>query len=516
MKVVQIKRNRKPRRIWILILVVLLIAGAGGGYLFWSKKATAAQASTGPDYSTSVARTGNIIISASGSGTLVPAQEKDLSFSTSGTVAEVDVQPGDVVKQGAVLAKLSDLTSLQDAVNSAQQNLIAAQQDLQTLKASAPSNLATAQLNVIDAQKAVTDAQAAVVQNGWAACDANTTNAYYSAYMKAQDYLNSLGNGGGNQNYYLNVIVPQKNIVARAKAAYDACAGYTQYQVNSSHANLAVAQATLKTDQDTLDLLTKNDGINPLDLATAQNKVDNAQMTLQQAQQTLDGATLKAPFDGTILTVAGNPGDTVGSGSFITIADLAHPQVQFSVDETDMDKVAIGETATVSFDAIPGRSFSGKVIRIYPALVTSGGYQVLQGLIQVDLSKETSVPTLVSGLNATVDVVQASANNVLLVPVQALINLGGGQYGVMVVGSGGQPKMTIVQVGLQDAANAEIKSGLTAGQVVTTGSLQTTGSSSNSSSSSSSSGSSNNGSTGGGGGFGGGGGGFIIRNGGGG
>ncbi len=483
MKSIQMKRNRKPRRIWILILVAVLIVGAGGGYWYWSRQATNAQASAGPDYSTATVRRGSITISASGSGTLIPADEKDLAFSAAGTVARLNVQVGDQVKQGQVLAQLDNLSELQDGVNSAQQDLISAQQDLDTLKASAPSNLANAQLNVIDAQKAVTDAQSALVQKGWARCDQATTDAYYSGYMHALDVLNSLGDGGGSQSYYLNVIVPQKNIVARAKAAYDACASFTQYQIDSSHANLAVAQANLQTAQDNLNTLTHNNGVAPLDLAAAQNKVDNAQLALTQAQEKLDGATLKAPFDGAVISVAGKAGDAAGTSAFITVADLAHPQVQFSVDETDMDKVALDEPVTISFDAIPDQTFQGKVIRIYPELVSSGGVNVLQGLIQMDLSQNTNLPVLAKGMSASVELVQASAQNVLLAPIQALIDLGGGQYGVMALDANGQPRLKVVEIGLQDAANVEIKSGLSQGDTVTTGSTQSGSASAASSSS---------------------------------
>jgi multidrug efflux pump subunit AcrA (membrane-fusion protein) len=69
--------------------------------------------------------------------------------------------------------------------------------------------------------------------------------------------------------------------------------------------------------------------------------------------------------------------------------------------------------------------------------------------------------------------VQASAENVLLIPVQALHDLGDGTYSVFVVGSDGQPKMRVVEIGLQDAASVEIKSGLNAGDVVSTGTVQT-------------------------------------------
>ena len=69
--------------------------------------------------------------------------------------------------------------------------------------------------------------------------------------------------------------------------------------------------------------------------------------------------------------------------------------------------------------------------------------------------------------------IQATAENVLLVPVQAVRDLGDGTYSVFVVGANGQPKMKVVEVGLQDAASAEIKSGVSLGDVVTTGTVQT-------------------------------------------
>ena len=166
-------------------------------------------------------------------------------------------------------------------------------------------------------------------------------------------------------------------------------------------------------------------------------------------------------------------GDTAGTAAFITIADLSHPRLEFSVDETDMDKVAVGEKATVTFDAIPNQTYAGKVIRINPALESSNGYQVVKGLIQLELSEENKSATLLKGLNGTVTLIQATAEDVLIVPAQAVRDLGDGTYSVFVVGANGQPKMKVVEVGLQDAASAEIKSGVSMGDVVTTGTVQT-------------------------------------------
>jgi multidrug efflux pump subunit AcrA (membrane-fusion protein) len=113
------------------------------------------------------------------------------------------------------------------------------------------------------------------------------------------------------------------------------------------------------------------------------------------------------------------------------------------------------------------------VIQINPTLQTLNGYQVVQGLIQLDLSQETNPPTFQKGLAASVQVIKAKADNVLLVPLQAVRDLGDGSYGVFVVGADGQPTLKIVKVGLQDLTSAEITLGLSAGQTVTTGISET-------------------------------------------
>lgn len=465
------KTKPKPRKTWIPIVVILVLVAAGaGGYYYWQQQQAKATAkNSGTTFNTSTVRRGNISLSASGSGTLVPSQSDSLTFATSGTVAKVSVQVGDEVKKDQVLATLANTDQLQASVASAQQDLIAAQQALDTLKQNAASNLANAQLKLSQAQKAVTDAQSAVVQPGWTRCDQATTDAYYSTYLRIKAQLDALGDGGGNQSYYLTTIVPMKNKVAQAYAQYEYCAGYTTYEVDSSNATLALAKANVTVAQTTLDTLTKNGGVDPTALAQAQNKVDNAQAALDTANQNLTGSTIKAPYDGTILTVNGQAGDTVGTSAFISIADLAHPQVQFSVDETDLDKVAMNEQATVVFDAYPTLTFTGTVVRVNPQLVSSNNVQVIQGLIQIDLSKQADPPIFAQGLNATVTLVHSQSNNTLLVPLAAIHDLGDGTYGVFVVGKDGQPRLKVVEIGLQDSASAEVKSGLSVGDVVTTG-----------------------------------------------
>ncbi|HEX9018177.1 MAG TPA: efflux RND transporter periplasmic adaptor subunit [Anaerolineaceae bacterium] len=471
MKPMSKNKRRSASKIWIPIIILVLAAAGGFGYYYWKQSATPAEAAS-TSYNTTTVKKGSITISVSGSGTLIAGQEDNLAFSADGTVTKLNVSVGSVVKKGDVLAVQGNIDPLQAAINTAQQNVTSAQQTLDTLKQSAASNLATAQLAVATAQKAVDTARSNVVQKNWVRCDQTTLDAYYYKYVHAKAQLDALGDGGGNQNYYLTTIIPAKNIVAEAYAAYQYCAGYTNYEVSSSNANLSLAQAQLTTAQYTLDTLTKNNGIDPTALATAQNNVVNAQLTLETAKETLAGATITAPYDGTILAVTGKVGDSSGTGTFITIADLAHPQVQFSIDETDMDKVAVGETATVVFDALPNDAFTGKVTLINPSLSTANGYQVVTGLIELSLDSKTDTSKLLKNLTGTVQLVQASAKDVTIVSAQALHDLGDGSYSVFVV-TNGQPTMKVVQVGLMDTATVEIKSGLNVGDVVTTGTVKT-------------------------------------------
>jgi multidrug efflux pump subunit AcrA (membrane-fusion protein) len=76
------------------------------------------------------------------------------------------------------------------------------------------------------------------------------------------------------------------------------------------------------------------------------------------------------------------------------------------------------------------------------------------------------------GLNASVDIIGGRTENAVLVPVEALRELGSDEYAVFVV-ENGEPTLRIVQVGLIDFVSAEIISGLEAGEVVTTGIVET-------------------------------------------
>lgn len=106
----------RRRRIWIIIVVILVLAGAGIAYFAFTA-AEPATAGEGEPLQTSVARRGDITISATAAGAVVPATEVHLSFAGSGVLAELLVGVGDNVKSGDVLARLNDADAQQALLN---------------------------------------------------------------------------------------------------------------------------------------------------------------------------------------------------------------------------------------------------------------------------------------------------------------------------------------------------------------------------------------------------------------
>jgi HlyD family secretion protein len=484
------------RNLWYIIGSVLIIAIIAGGYFYYqsSQQKSKSASSSRSSLQTAVARRGNIVISASGTGTVVAAATANLAFSNSGssssanaTLTKINVTVGDQVKAGDILA-VEDNTTQAQALAQAKLNLA---------QLTSPAAIATAQGAVATDQVAVTNALQTLQYDispevyHWeqevALAQQNLTNAKLDAQaspsdattqkvqdaQKALDYANQ--ELAGAQFWYEKVYVPEYFTVTNKRTGSRTITAPSDTTVASARAAFALAQANLVQDQDLVTALTT--GVIPND-ATGSGLVSlkQAQTALQTAQTNYNNTQIVAPFDGTVTAVNNTVGDTVGTSTVITIADLSKRLLTVYIDETDLSKLAIGEEVDATFDAIPNQTFTGKITQIVPQLVTVDNVPAVQAQAALDSATGSS---LYVGLNATVNVINAQANNVLLVPVQALKELEPGKYAVFVV-QNGNLTLKQVEVGLMDQTYAEIKSGLQEGEVISTGLAATNSSSASS------------------------------------
>ena len=467
--------SKFPKRILWIVLAVVVLAG-GGGFAYYHFFYTPAEQTAEPSLQTATVRRGNLVIYASGSGTLIAASEASFGFSTSGQVKSVNVKVGDIVEAGQLLAELDnstqeiqytqakrDLAELTSpyAIATAEQDLATAQQSVNSARSTLAYLISPTVLyweeQVAQAQQALADAQAVSPVDS-------------EAVKQAQETLDSYQNKlKGNQDYYQNQYLPDNFTKFNRQTGKKYVSAPTDVDIAEARATYALAQASVVEAQNYLAALNGEDI--PAD-ATGTNltALEDAQLNLQSAEYDLNGTRLVAPISGTIMSLDLVAGDTAGTSEVVTIADLSQPYLEVYLDETDWSNIVVGYDAEVTFDALPDQTFTGKVTQVDPGLYTSGNTSVVRGLVLLDDSQgKLNLPI---GTTAAVDIIAGRADNAVLVPVDALRETSPGNYAVFVI-ENGTPKLRVIEVGIQDLFYAEVKSGLEAGDVVSTGLVET-------------------------------------------
>jgi len=450
----------RKRGFWIGLLILLALA-AGGGWAYYTYVYQPGQALEETSISTAQVTRGDLVISVSGSGVLAPATESDLGFQTGGYLDEVLVEVGDQVNKGDALARL-ETDDLKLAVTEAEIRVREVQMDLaDATETATEAELASARSTLQSAQSALTVARYLYDTAQNSDLDA-ATRAKLLHFQNAVDQYYTLENGYN---------VSQDRL---ADAWSDQASAEADLNEALEEADMEQLEAWNQVDQAENDVFQAQENLALLQsgpttdtVMRAELQLGQATLALEDARDDLAAAELLAPFDGTVVAVDGIPGEQVDTGALITLANLAEPVLQFWVEESDMSGLAVGDRVEIEFEVLPDETFTGEVVRIDPAMATVDGALAVQAWANVNFSSRP--PSLLGDMNADVEVISAEARDVVLVPIQALREIGDGQYAAFVVTSGGELEMRPVEVGLQDFVNAEIVSGLEAGEIISLG-----------------------------------------------
>jgi HlyD family secretion protein len=461
----------KKRRTPIIVAIGLLLAAVGGyvAYGRFSSPTALGDEPPEPTLETATVTQGDIVITADGSGEIVPAAELELAFRTNGVLAEVLVEVGDVVEKGDLVARL-ETDDLERAVAEADVDVQLAQLDLADVQ-DGPS-----EADLADAEAALRDAEAELVlaQDSYAdTLDSNLDTAverekaqydwYVSNYQKKKAAFEAGDLSQSDHDHAMNAMM-------RAEGQWKTAVNEAAVEQIQAASRIDQARSAVNQAQEALELLESE----PLTdtLIRAELEVDQALMAREQARADLEAAQLYAPFSGTVMEVVATIGEQVevdvdSRTSILVLADLEEPLLCFWVEESDMSNVVVGNQVSIVFEAFPDDVFSGEIVNVEPVLVTVDNTSAVQAWASIDLSDRDV--SLLSGMSAEVEVIAAETRGALLVPVEALRETSPGQYAVFVVRPDGELEMRAVVVGLSDPVNAEILTGLELGDVVSLG-----------------------------------------------
>ena len=451
----------------LLVILIVLAGLAGGAYYYYANWYMPAQAAPAPVLQTAKVRTGDILITAAGTGTVVPEAEVDLAFRSGGLLAAVEVAVGDQVEKGQVLARLEDsavkLQYAQAELNWKELFSAAAVQSADEAVAAAESGLDKANdalLYLISSNVYTWEQKLAEAQAGLAAAQAALTAG--SGDQAAVDAANAAV-------HWAEINLQQ------AVDDYAATNPYPPSEETVELARAAVRTAELKLKEaQVYQALLLGQEVSAEDLASASGpgyfKLEQARLNMESARLAVENMQLQAPLDGTVTQVNATAGQTIGAAPLLSLATLDRLLVRFYVEEADLGKLNAGDRVNFTFEAYPERKLGGKVLRLEPTLASVDGASAAVAWASIEPVEGL---TLIPGMAVDVEVVANESIGTLLVPAQALRELAPGSYAVFVVQPDGQLKLTPVTVGLKDFANAEILSGLQAGDVVSTGNVET-------------------------------------------
>lgn len=228
---------------------------------------------------------------------------------------------------------------------------------------------------------------------------------------------------------------------------------------------LAQAQIDYQNKLDALNKIKASAVITATNLKQAEIDWQSAQSALKQAQADLTNAVMLAPFNGRVLSVTGTVGNSVSANSTVVeIADLTQIEIQTTIGQQDVISVQAGQAASITFDARPGETFTGKVSRVVPKKTSTSGAVNYTVFVSID-----KAPTgLLPGMTADADVIVAERKNVLTLPRRSIRATANATINLSVV-QNGQTTSRSVKLGLVGDQNVEIISGVQEGdQVVTT------------------------------------------------
>ena len=382
--------------------------------------------------------------SVSTTGTVESANVSTVTTDLKYTVKSVNVQVGDTVQAGDVICTL-DTEDLEKQIERAQEGLTDQTEQTQAAYDKALKSYNEAKEDYNDAVTAADDAEKDYYDS-WDDLNAatNQVSALQAAYDSAESALNdalsaynaaltAYGAGSPEALAAETTYKEKQGAVQTAQADLQNAQSITGYQSLVQAKDQAVAawtQAKTAKEQAEKQLETASDNLD-----TAKKNLDKSGSsdTLKDLQEQLTKCTLTAETSGTVTSLNATVG-SICSDTVATIQDTNDLKVAVTIREYDVPNVSIGMKARITSDATDGE-ISGTLTQISPTATAATGGQgssSTSGTFSAEVSVDGSSSGLLIGMNANVEIVQSTTDNVFVVPYDAVGTEADGTKYVMV------------------------------------------------------------------------------------
>jgi HlyD family secretion protein len=438
------------KKVWIPLAVILVVAAV----VVVLPKLTKGQSSANSQFQTTPLSRGSLTATVGATGTVRAKQTAVLNWQTSGTVDSILVKVGDNVAKDDKLATLAQ-TSLSQQIILAQADLVTAKRNLDNLEKSSLSTSQAEQALAV-AQKSLDDAKDKKDSKKFTKADQSVIDAAYANYILAKEELENVqddydGTRWKAEDDPVRAAATAKYTAALKKrdtalANYNYAKSYPdELEQAEIDANLALAESKVKDAQREYDRLKA--GADPEDIAAAKARVDAIEATLKSAY-------IEAPFAGTVTDVNAKVGDQVSmSTNGFRVDDLSHLYADIDITEVDINRVKIGQDATLTFDAIPEKTYKGIVTEVGSVGTSVQGVVNFTITVEITDADENVKP----GMTSAVNIVVNQMDDILLVPNRA-VRLKEGDRVVYVL-KNGIPTPVKITIGASSDTSSEFLSG---------------------------------------------------------
>lgn len=364
------------------------------------------------------------------SGEVRPIQYMNLTSEVQGRIEDIYVKEGDLVTKGQPLVKL-DPTQLQSNTDAQLAAFQTAQDEIrvsQSQVTAAQNGLAQAEQQLNVAQVAVDSARQGVI-------------AAQTDVDKSQIELNAATREMNRNAKLLESGVISRQVYDESKDRVDNAQAVLQTaRANLESRKISVRDANARYAQQQVSIKDAKRGVDTANLSvqSSQSRANQQAASLRGQRNQRDKTLQVAPINGVIAEIPSKVGTFAVAGlsttPLLTIADMSTINVEVKVDETSIDKVAVGQKAKIKVDAFGDKEIVGEVTQKTPLAVgksqTSGG---LSTNINVQEAKEFRVVIALKdlpeevkgglrpGMSATAEITTKTVENVIAVPLQAVI-----------------------------------------------------------------------------------------------